>query len=54
MSSEKALCCLISRGKTGILGERFLAVSTELNHEVFHNSVTVDCATEQLLFCSNT
>ena len=54
MSSEKTLYCLISQGQIGILGARFLAVFTELNHKVFHNSVTVHCATEQLLFSSHT
>lgn len=54
MSSERALYCLISQGKIGILGERFLAVSMELNHKVFHNSVTVHCTTGQLLLSSHT
>lgn len=50
MSFAKTLYCLISQGKMGILGERFLAVFTELNHKVFHNSLSADCATEQLYF----
>lgn len=47
--SQKPLYRLISQGKMGILGGSFLAVFAELNHKVFHNSMSVDCATEQLL-----
>lgn len=54
MSSPKALHRLSPEVNMGALGERLLAVSTELNHKVFHNSVSVDCVTEQLLFASNT